>query len=491
MGYDCVVTTDGVQLFRRLLAAWRSTRDPVLEPLIDELGALLGRTREPLTGASEPAWHELARAKDPLDVERLFQATWPTTSSEVIARIRALGAFLPDPRIPFRLASLARLYPDDEAVTIHHATAAELRRIPTRRVLPLIDVIDAARNAYASYSTRAIYADAIAVIGTVTTTDADPDLIARARVATNSAHDLDELFAQVAADSGDRELHSVLADRLQSIGDPRGELIALQLSGAPEVRARIAELLEAHADAWTASLPGLDPSSRVFERGFLVAARVHLVPGPIARSLDRVEWSMIEVLSVTGDSRTDVAALIARMPRLRQFTGPRWAVQQLAAGGAPALRTLVVEDDIVPSLQRLPSLAVVLLRNAWPMPPFPIRALAERGLKAAGYLTFNPAILPQVIRTTHDAPPIELRFAFEDVESGWQVRIPPGRELAYLQHHEGRGHELESLIDLLVEAGLRRIVIAHGQARRPPRRRRGVEVELDGPPFDLYAEPAG
>lgn len=68
-------------------------------------------------------------------------------------------------------------------------------------------------------------------------------------------------------DDGPRE---VLADLLQARGDPRGELISLQLlasRGNRERDARIQELLEAHGTRWLGALGRIADSCR-FDRGF-------------------------------------------------------------------------------------------------------------------------------------------------------------------------------------------------------------------------------
>ena len=48
-----------------------------------------------------------------------------------------------------------------------------------------------------------------------------------------------ELLAQLDADPGDRDLLAVLADHLQTLSDPRGELIALDLANRPERAAQV------------------------------------------------------------------------------------------------------------------------------------------------------------------------------------------------------------------------------------------------------------
>lgn len=80
----------------------------------------------------------------------------------------------------------------------------------------------------------------------------------------------DSLFAEVIAHPEDDGVRAVLADLLQAEGDPRGELISLQLlasRGNRERDDRIRELLETHGKSWLGSLRDAARACR-FDRGF-------------------------------------------------------------------------------------------------------------------------------------------------------------------------------------------------------------------------------
>lgn len=83
------------------------------------------------------------------------------------------------------------------------------------------------------------------------------------------------LWREVIAAPDDDGPRLVLADALHEIGDPRAELITLQLIGSErgDTAERIAALLEANGDTWLWKLYALVRVAR-FERGFL--ARVEL-----------------------------------------------------------------------------------------------------------------------------------------------------------------------------------------------------------------------
>jgi uncharacterized protein (TIGR02996 family) len=82
--------------------------------------------------------------------------------------------------------------------------------------------------------------------------------------------DVAGLLLEVISRPDDDAVHAVLADVLQAAGDPRGELIALQLLAARGNRdrdVRIHELLARHAAEWLGTLCGVTRASR-FDRGF-------------------------------------------------------------------------------------------------------------------------------------------------------------------------------------------------------------------------------
>jgi uncharacterized protein (TIGR02996 family) len=95
---------------------------------------------------------------------------------------------------------------------------------------------------------------------------------ARARVA-KPKRDLDALYAAVYAAPDDDAPRAVLADALTDAGDPRGELIALQLREAagtatPEMTERARELVQHHAKSWLGPLRPIVYRAEL-RRGFL------------------------------------------------------------------------------------------------------------------------------------------------------------------------------------------------------------------------------
>jgi uncharacterized protein (TIGR02996 family) len=111
---------------------------------------------------------------------------------------------------------------------------------------------------------------------------------------------LEALYAAVYEQPDDDTARLILADVLQEAGDPRGELIALQLGraaagGKPSKRER--QLLGAWLPDWLGPLePALMKAGIVFERGFLAACAYNGVPLPQLSSWP--QWTTVTHLDV-------------------------------------------------------------------------------------------------------------------------------------------------------------------------------------------------
>ncbi|HWU85793.1 MAG TPA: TIGR02996 domain-containing protein, partial [Kofleriaceae bacterium] len=118
-----------------------------------------------------------------------------------------------------------------------------------------------------------------------------------------SSHEIDELYARVAASPAELGPRLVLADALQLAGDPRGELIALQLAIAEGIadakaRSRAAVLAKRHLAEWTAALP--DVVHAELERGFLSVVHTDARGDALDRSLALPEWATVERLELVA-----------------------------------------------------------------------------------------------------------------------------------------------------------------------------------------------
>lgn len=143
-----------------------------------------------------------------------------------------------------------------------------------------------------------------------------------------------DLLNAVYAHPTDIQRRLVLADALMDLGDPWGELIAMQCrgaratSGAPESRpeaksAREKELIRAHAKTWLGRLAPYvhdddDDDGVTFEQGFPAVVS----PVPMPRSMGLVEWSTVRELAKRKTHHWGfevwTLSLLARLPCLRE-----------------------------------------------------------------------------------------------------------------------------------------------------------------------------
>ncbi|MBL8743204.1 MAG: ankyrin repeat domain-containing protein, partial [Myxococcales bacterium] len=145
----------------------------------------------------------------------------------------------------------------------------------------------------------------------------------------------------------------VLASRLTEAGDPRGELITLQMSRrAGKVTKREKELLKTHGRAWLGEIGAVLEEDVVFERGFVVDARVvgGTSGGPWYRVLasgagTQPEWSTIRRLRLAGYESPGLLRG-ARTQRIAELVDVgRGHLQELLGGPPrPSLRRLELAD---------------------------------------------------------------------------------------------------------------------------------------------------
>lgn len=183
------------------------------------------------------------------------------------------------------------------------------------------------------------------------------------------------LLRQILAKADDDQLRLVYADVLQADGNPRGELIAIDLelgrTGLSERRtelsARRTALLEAHGGVWWPELPvaRLDIRRGFVERvagtaAELAAAQRIFDSEPVARAelcgagstFEEAPWQRrITELAVRGYlDKQGLVALAAspiaeQLERLDLASISLWQVPQLAADAFPGLRWLSLADN--------------------------------------------------------------------------------------------------------------------------------------------------
>jgi hypothetical protein len=268
----------------------------------------------------------------------------------------------------------------------------------------------------------------------------DPSLVEEAHAADEPQRNLATLWKQHVADPGNLHHRSVLGDALQGAGDPRGELVALQLAdGDATTRKRISELLAAHADRWTEPIPNVSKSSRRFERGFLTAMRCTAIGPELRAVIEEPQWVTLEDLYLDGAGAV-LAPLIRRMPLLRNFATPHAdLLSQLARSGKyPSLVALATRSAWLPPRESFPNVRVIggrWITTAWT----DAFVAAQRDAAALGIHAIVHLGLPEEhlfnALSCVIAAPLETRivvdgdFAGFDTD-GWRIRLPRGQRTA-------------------------------------------------------------
>jgi uncharacterized protein (TIGR02996 family) len=284
------------ELLRDALVLWRETRAESIAAVIDRITTQLSRGWEPpapkLARTFHHAW--LAAAAD--DVHRRWAARHvldklPDRSAAVRERLTALLDAGPDPRVAHELP-LDKLTGFDDLVS------------------QLVDTKPPVREPTASE-------------------------LARFAPPAHSA-DLAELERDIYANPDDDEPRAVLADLLQSRGDPRGELIALQLAvaagrGTDEGDARIEELVRDYGRAWLGPLHEIAYRAEL-RRGFL--SRLELAGAGPARWESVVDHPLLGTVEelIPGESTGERYAELITSPAMTALR--RIEVFDLAVVGA-------------------------------------------------------------------------------------------------------------------------------------------------------------
>jgi len=319
-----------------LLESWRDTHDGQLGQVIEEVGGRKVRPLEDLpikVTARRDRLVTLVRAADARELSSVLAAC------ESFARNGTAAITLPvleacderdeDPRI----ARLALRLLTDPPPRCSKVLARQLLRLVERhgdpgvRVDPATDLeldatrVERVRAKLAKRATARVPASALRAFASTGSSSAGTD-------------EATPLIEQIAAHPDDDGPRIVLADWLTSRGDPRGELITLQLArreAKPSAAAkrREAELLANHrAGMFGPFAQCVKRSGFKFERGFLTRAVASGIwpSHPLNALLEYVDFglypvslevelrSLVEAWNPPLDS---LARLIARAPRLR------------------------------------------------------------------------------------------------------------------------------------------------------------------------------
>jgi uncharacterized protein (TIGR02996 family) len=226
-----------------------------------------------------------------------------------------------------------------------------------------------------------------------------------------------ELEAAIAADPDAREPYSVYGDWLESQGDPRGQLVALQLAadGDKKLEAVAAKHLALHAEYFLGSLGELqkagDDEVLAWRWGFIQKAYLHAerhrpLDATLRRVLGHPSARFLTELALGGNERAQEALDVladSTLPSLRALR--LWSMWQLDLGALwpamPELRRLALSGQALalgglelPKLERLDVGDSELSNaNARTLATAPWPALQQLRLDfGTGYLTGDASI---------------------------------------------------------------------------------------------------
>jgi len=321
-----------------LVEAWRLRRAPALAVLVelldrkapDALTAALAALVTPRVVTSHANLRALAEVDDPrlgrFAIDALVDLPFTaTTARDFLLDLADTVDRLDDPRIAEREPA------------IRAAIATRINRLAVRtRLLERVAAI-AARVPEVRPSTTAEAA-------------LERALHARLEPLRKSTRSAETLLADIYANPTDDAPRLVYADLLLEHGDPRGELIMLQLDrGDGEPTAREQELLKKHGKAWLGALApalswGRGYAGTRFRRGFVAVADIILSVG---KKLEPIRtdpaWSTVEELDGSWDHELLLTAPLRALREIDRALGAE-AITPLARHPLPRVTAIRITD---------------------------------------------------------------------------------------------------------------------------------------------------
>jgi uncharacterized protein (TIGR02996 family) len=319
-------TKDPKAQLTALLVAWRELRHPRIAELIDRLDAKLLASVKPITAKSMQARAEAlitaAQSKDPVELGRVLISEWPKEWQAALPVLKAVCEAPDDPRVAKKLASIidAAAHQSRGSRSFWSITFARIDELGDVRQLGLLEA-QLTRSKSSYYREHSQLREQRSVerhraLEIAPLSSADEKLLEELEApfaATTGVEKVrrrsgEELLAAVWDAPQDAGLRAVYGDWLVEQGDPRGELISLQL-GAPSPKAtrKIEALVEKHWKKWLGPIADWFKSPPRFELGFPAFG---YVSRPSAREgreqllplLSRPEWSTFTDLGMPWDA---------------------------------------------------------------------------------------------------------------------------------------------------------------------------------------------
>ncbi|HET9988310.1 MAG TPA: TIGR02996 domain-containing protein, partial [Kofleriaceae bacterium] len=457
---NALAAGEPVRALPLLLAAWRAHRSDRLAALVERVSDLAEAAQPKVPGATTKArlaaGLALLKAGDPVDVPRVFRLLADVKIAEAAALVPALAKLAPDPRFLRQLVALLVAPPWGSSTgrklwrALFDALVAQGDPRSTAQ-LTAIDFRPIIGNDWGTVEMTKLVKRTVARITATPAVDDAATAAACAAIEQALAHDTgdgDALLARIYAAPNDLGPRTIYADWLQERGDPRGELIALQLAHAGTApsdaqRRREAQLLENHGAEWLGALAPACVGEPRFAGGFAVELRVDV--GRALGTIGAPAWSTVtglwlgphdawpralvrhpvmrELRFVDNVTLADVRAIVAdREP---------WAI----AGLGIDLHDGVDKRDLaaLATLAKLPALRELGLDLPWNAKPAVFRALwsTPLGKRLVRLRVCAPlATIPAWLAEQPQLPPglTALEVVSADGWTGWTCVLTRGKD---------------------------------------------------------------
>jgi uncharacterized protein (TIGR02996 family) len=425
-----------------LLAAWRELRHPRIADLIDRVSARLLERQKPLKGKSVPdrvkAVVAACATKDPLEVGRVLATDWPGTWQHALPMLEAIVTLPDDPRVARELAQQVDLtrYDTWTASKFYRPLFARLNALNDVRQLAVLEAqLPRTKTYYYQRDMRPLEEAAAAHHRKLKTPPLSAEevkqlevleapyvgMVAREKTTRRSGA---ELLEAIYANPDDLGARAVYGDWLTEMGDPRGELISLQLAAPTDKsRRRQGALIKKHWVKWLGPISDWFPQPPRFEAGFPVSG---IVVNPSYRApqdafvalLPHREWCTFRSIQRSWATGDELSAAMRH---------PNWrSVRELSS----------VPADLLPALAATGA-RVTSLNLSWSQD----FQLAPGGLKALDKLERLSMLSRQFVRLAPGLGPLtELSLAVDRDEAMpelWQRLEKMEIEQVHLTRYHG------------------------------------------------------
>lgn len=349
---------DAAAALAHVIDAWRGQRHPRIGALAARISTLASARRPPIAGktvkARLAAWLEAEPEHDLVDVERLLADPWPTQWRDGDVRFERIVKWAPDPRVAAHLinAFVDPPYQSQASWSLRIRFAAHLVALADPRLLGVLEVVKKNVGSHMPAVDAAKLAEILDPAAEPLIVQLEARFAGAVRNEASTKKTAAEFLEAIYAEPDDTTHKVVFADWLTENGDPRGELISLQLAGVGSSRERalIAKIGDDHA-TWDWPLAEkFKRGTRRYEEGFFAGG--HLDQRR-TEFFEHAAWSHVRAIELDYPEPYGAEiAFLAKLPRLRELTniGAQFVLPALEATPIEVLEIVEATRHDAPAL---------------------------------------------------------------------------------------------------------------------------------------------